>query len=75
MREKCLCVAPAHIGTYTQPAHFFLLEQSLQPTPSPLCGLALWLLLGVLLYVYRRVILDLSSKMLRGWVYVSTRGT
>ena len=28
------------------PRSFLLLEHSLQPTPSPLCGLASWLLLG-----------------------------
>ena len=28
------------------PRSFLLLEHSLQPTPSPLCGLALWPLLG-----------------------------
>ena len=40
MRGRCLCAAPAHV----HPA-LLLLEQSLQPTPSPLCGLASWPLL------------------------------
>ena len=31
------------------PRSFLLLEHSLQPTPSPLCGLASWPLLGVIL--------------------------
>ena len=33
-RKKCLCGASAHV--HTARAAFFLLEQSLQPTPSPL---------------------------------------
>ena len=43
-REVLLRRACAHA---LSPRSFLLLEQSLQPTPSPLCGLASWpLLLG-----------------------------
>ena len=42
------------------PRRFMLLEHSFQPTPSPLCGLAWWPLLGVLLHESRRVTLDLT---------------
>ena len=34
------------LRTYTQPAQPLLLEHSFLPTPSPLCKLASWLLLG-----------------------------
>ena len=40
--------------------NFMLLEHSLQPTPSPLCGLASWPPAWRLLHVPRRSILDLA---------------
>ena len=42
----CLCAAPAHVHSALSPRSFLLLEYSLQPIPSPLCGLASWPLLG-----------------------------
>jgi len=42
------------------PRSFLLLEHSLQPTPSPLCGLASWPPAWRLLHVPRRSILDLA---------------
>ena len=42
----------AHLRTYAQPAQLFAAGASFQPTPSPLCELACWPLLGVLLYVF-----------------------
>ena len=44
IREKCLCAAPAH--EHSARAVPLLLECSLQPTPSPLCGLPSWPLHG-----------------------------
>ena len=49
MGEKGPCAAPARLRACTRtpsPCSFLLLENSLQPTPSPLFGLASWPLLG-----------------------------
>ena len=49
----------AHLGTCTQPTQLFAAGAGMQPTPSPLCELAWWSLLGILLYeCVRGVILD-----------------
>ena len=46
------------------PHSFLLLEHSFQPTPSPLCRLASWPLLGAC-SMYLRVILDLTLHLRR----------
>ena len=43
--REILIRAPAHVHS-ARAALFLLLEHRLQPTPSPLCGLASWPLLG-----------------------------
>ena len=45
-RERERNAYAPRMRTCTQPAQLSLLEHSLQPTPSPLCGLASWPLLG-----------------------------
>ena len=49
------------------PRSFLLLKYRLQPTPSPLCRLASWPLLGAcsILHVSRRAILDLRAREAR----------
>ena len=42
----------AHLRMYTQPTQLFSAGASLQSTPSPLCELAWWPLLGALHYVF-----------------------
>ena len=49
IESKCLY---AHLRTYTQPTQLLAAGASMQPTPSPLCELASWPLLGDLLYVF-----------------------
>jgi len=65
-REERNAYAP-HLRTCTQPAKFLLLVGSLQPTLSPLRGLALWPLLGAYsMYPGKQfLILNQRNKSLR----------
>ena len=66
MRGKYgLCAAPAPAHIHSSPRSFLLLDHSLQLTPSPLCGLTSWPLLGACFMFIGGVVPDLTWLLLR----------